>query len=237
MGSNPTLSAKKQCGVPHNNKSAGNNLADLFIGEVDMNNILYTIGYSGYTIDEFLNELKSNMINVLIDVRSSTYSKYYPDYNSSTLENFLSKHDIYYRTYSSEFGARQNNPSFYSSDGILDFEKFSKSEQFQSGVQKIRDSLNKNYKVALMCAEKNPTQCHRAILVSRKFADLGYEIIHLMPDGETKNQKQIENELLNTFFPDRNQLDLFSPPASDEENIIKAYKLQNKKIGYKMEET
>ena len=100
-------------------------------------NCIYTIGYTAFSIDEFIEVINSYGVNCVIDVRSSPFSAYYSDYNKDALENVLKQHNILYRNYQKEFGARQTNPVFYSGD-IVDFEKFIKSEQFMDGVSKVR---------------------------------------------------------------------------------------------------
>lgn len=202
-----------------------------------MNNIIYTIGYTGFSAYEFINVLRDREINVVIDVRSTPYSERYPDYNKENLERVLKSNRIYYRNYIKEFGARQDNRNFYSSEGYLDFEVFSKSEQFLSGVEKIENSVAKGYKIVLLCAEKKPIQCHRTILVARAFHKLGYKVIHLLPDNVTVTHKEIEIQLLNEYFPNRAQIDMFSTDVkTDEEYLNEAYKIQNKKIGYRIED-
>ena len=202
-----------------------------------MNETIYTIGYTGFKLKEFIQELKSKEINVVIDVRSSPYSERYADYNKEKLELELTLNEIYYRNYAKEFGARQENKVFYSADGFLDFEIFRKSEQFLSGVEKIRNSIAKGYKIAFLCAEKNPIQCHRTILVARTFYELGYNVVHLMPNGTSIKHGEIEIQLLNKYFPKRNQIDMFSETImTTDEYLVEAYKLQNWKIGYKMED-
>lgn len=197
---------------------------------------IFTIGYSGFSIEDFIQELINHRINVVIDVRSYAYSERYPDYNKITIEKSLNKEGIYYKNYAKEFGARQDNKSFYSSEGYLDFDVFAKSEQFQNGITKMVNSTEKGYKIAFMCAEKEPIQCHRAILVARAFDKLGFTVIHLMPNGITKDQKAIEKELLKKYFPNINQLSLFDNCMSDEEYINVAYRKQNEQIGYHLEE-
>ena len=201
-----------------------------------MKETIYTIGYTGFSMDEFVQELKSKGINVVIDVRSSPYSERYADYNRDNLESTLVANKIYYRNYIKEFGARQENRTFYSKDGYLDFEIFAKSEQFLSGVEKIKNSIEKGYKIAFLCAEKEPVQCHRTILVARAFYELGYNVIHLKPNGVSINHRDIEVQLLNMYFPKRYQIDMFSTNVkTDEEYLIDAYRMQNQKIGYKIE--
>ena len=202
-----------------------------------MKETIYTIGYTGFSLDEFVQKLKSVGISVVIDVRSSPYSERYADYNRDNLESMLVSNKIYYRNYVKEFGARQENRSFYSEEGYLDFEVFAKSEQFLSGVEKIKNSVAKGYKVAFLCAEKEPVQCHRTILVARAFHKLGYDVVHLKPNNVSLNHCEIETQLLNMYFPNRYQQDIFSTNVkTDEEYLLDAYRMQNRKIGYRIEE-
>lgn len=199
---------------------------------------IFTIGYTGFKIEDFIKELKNKDINVVIDVRSSPYSERYSEYNRENLEKILHLNNIYYRNYKKEFGARQENRAFYSSDGCLDFEIFAKSEQFLSGVEKIKNSIEKGYIIAFLCAENEPIKCHRTILVARSFHELGYNVIHLKPNNVSLKHSDIENQLLDMYYPQRYQIDLFSTnnTKTDEEYLTDAYKIQNKKIGYKLEE-
>jgi uncharacterized protein (DUF488 family) len=84
-----------------------------------MVNEIYTIGYSGYTIDLFLAEIKKHAISAVIDVRSNPHSQYYSHYNKEPLEMLLKNNNIRYRNYAKEFGARQDNREFYSSKAFL----------------------------------------------------------------------------------------------------------------------
>ena len=192
---------------------------------------LYTIGYSGFpNVDDFVHILNEYGIQILIDVRSSPYSAYYSAYNKETISQRLKENKILYFNYAHQFGARQENLSYYK-NGRLDFETFSQSEQFLEGVKSIEKS---NANIAFMCAEKHPSECHRTILVARAFSDRGHEIIHLMPNNETLTQHDIEAELLETYFPNREQRSLFEEEnKSDSEYITDAYRLRNDEIGFK----
>ena len=136
---------------------------------------IYTIGYTAFNINEFIEILKKYNISCVIDVRSSPVSQYYPDYNKDVLERVLKSSGIYYRNYIEEFGARQNDKSYYTKDGYLDFKKFAKSEAFKKGIRKITDSMVQGYTFVLMCAEKDPINCHRNIMVASEFFKIGYE--------------------------------------------------------------
>ena len=202
---------------------------------------LFTIGYSGFPdINDFIKELKYFGIQVLIDVRSVPLaSAYFESYNKDRLSEKLRENGIYYLNFAKQFGARQQNPIYYQKKNkegksILDFELFSKSEQFLDGVLKVERS---KAVIAFMCAEKHPSECHRSILVARAFSDRGHSITHIIPNGVTLSQKDIERELVDKYFKDRLQLSLFAMDNKTEsEYIVEAYKRRNEEIGFKLED-
>lgn len=197
---------------------------------------LYTIGYSGYKLESFFNELKKYAISVVIDVRSTPYSKHHPDYNKENLESSLKANGILYRNYAQEFGAQQKNRAFYSSRGYLDFDIFTKSNGFLSGIEKLCAGMNKGYSFVLMCSEKDPLNCHRTIMVAREFNKSGYNIFHLLPENDKQSQNDIELRMLENYYPNRHQIDLFESQALTNQDMIDlSYKKRNAEIGYFME--
>lgn len=195
---------------------------------------IFTIGYSGFAIENFVETLKKYSINCLIDVRSNPHSAYFKDYDKNNLSRILQKNKIIYRNYANEFGAMQSDKNFFT-DGALDFEKFSSSEQFLSGINKIVKGMELGYKFVLMCAEKNPVNCHRSILIARKFHELGYIVKNILADGNFITQAEVEKILQDKFFPDRNQLSLFEE-ISEAEMIRESYRKQNFEIAYRVED-
>ena len=190
-----------------------------------------TIGYFGFAIEDFIETLKKYAITCLVDVRSLPKSAYYKDYDKKNLSVVLKKNEIIYRNYAKEFGARQTDKKFYT-DGVLDFDKFSASEQFISGVEKIEKGMELGYKFALMCAEKRPETCHRNILIAKKFHELGYIVKNILPGGNFITQEDVEKILLDKYFPDRNQFSLFEE-ISEAEMIRQSYKKQSFEIAYR----
>lgn len=195
---------------------------------------IYTIGYSGFTVENFVKTLLSYKISCLVDVRSLPQSAYFKDFNKENISRKLKRNDILYRHYAREFGARQTDKNFYT-DGILDFSKFNLSTQFLDGVSKLEKGMDLGYTFALMCAEKRPENCHRCILVARKFYQLGYEVRHILDDGSYIDQAAVEKILLNKYFPDKGQISLFGE-LSQEEKINQSYAKKNLEIGYREEE-
>lgn len=189
---------------------------------------IYTIGYTSFpSPDEFLTALKRYNISCVIDVRSyPVASEFYMFYSRSSLEPFLQKNHIIYRNYAKEFGARQENRKYYT-NGCLDFEKFTQSPEFINGTNKLKQGLDLNYQFALMCAEKNPADCHRTIMVSRKLSKQNFEIYHILQNQTLESQKDIDMQLLQKYK--------FEPSffQTQEEQIAEAYRIRNFEIGYK----
>ena len=197
---------------------------------------IFTIGYAGFTVGEFVDALTAHRVGEVFDVRSCPFSHYRPEFDAPAIEKTLAENGIAYRNCAREFGARQEGREFYADEGFMVFGKFAASVQFRDGVNMVLAVMSERVP-ALMCAEKDPVNCHRAILVAREFHNRGCEVVHIMPDGETLTQEDLERELLDMYFPDRRQVDLFTGWRSDDELIADAYRLQNEIIGWRLTES
>lgn len=198
-------------------------------------NEIYTIGHSSYTHEQYLKLLIRYSINCIVDVRSIPYSKYVPQFNREEIKEFLKLNSIYYIFMGKELGARREDKGLYT-NGYLDFEKTSKSMSFIKGIERVKDGVEKGYKIALMCKEKDPIDCHRNILVARQFFKQGFKVTNILENGSIETQEHIEERLLDLYFPERNQVtisDVQNKGNIDKNSFIKqAYILRNKEIGY-----
>lgn len=194
---------------------------------------IFTIGYTAFQIDDFFDVLKKYSINSVIDVRSTPFSKFHSEYNSDVLSKELTKRGLAYRNYKKEFGARQLETKYYPR-GYMDFSLFTKSDVFRSGLNKIVNASGMGYRFVLMCAEKEPVTCHRVIMVAREFHKEGFAVKNILSDGGYYTQEDIEKQLIDMYFPNRDQLSLFDEQLSWEEMVEKGYALQNEKIGYRL---
>ncbi|MCC8107241.1 MAG: DUF488 domain-containing protein [Clostridiales bacterium] len=198
---------------------------------------LFTVGHSVHKPDFFADLLNQYHINYLLDVRSTPYSRYAEWYNRENLSVWLKNLDIHYSFMGKYFGARQPEAELYSPEGYLDFEKVTASERFRIGLENVKKGLAQGNRIAFMCTEKDPIDCHRAIMVARAFELKGMEVEHILPDGSLQSQNELGQRLLQRYFPDRNQLSLFDfqNDISEEEYIKRAYRLRNAEIGYRRE--
>lgn len=199
---------------------------------------IYTIGHSTQTVDEFIGRLRMNNIDCVVDVRSTPYSQYASQFNERDIKNALKNNGIQYIYMGKEFGARRENPDLYDEHGRLDFEKTIKDIDFIEGIKRIEKGLHNGFSIAFMCTEKDPQDCHRCILVARAVQDkLEAEVENILIDGSLRKQSEIEQDLIEKYFPNRSQISLFeSDNMTEEEYIKEAYRRKGKEIAYQLEE-
>ena len=171
-----------------------------------MSDRIYTIGHSTQPVESFIELLKIHNITCVVDVRSVPFSGYASQFNQKELKFSLKKSGIQYIHMGKEFGARREDCALYDEDGSLNFEKTVCSPLFHKGMIRIADGIEKGYRIAFMCTEKEPKDCHRCTLVGKAFADEGYDVEHILSDAKIKSQEEIEEELIELYFPNRMQL-------------------------------
>ena len=199
--------------------------------------VVYTIGHSNHSPEEFLRLLQIHSITCVADVRSIPASKHSPQFNQDVLEAFLNHHHINYQFFGREFGARRTDS--YNQQGQVDFELAVKTDLFQQGVKRINTLLEGN-RMSLMCSEANPLECHRFALVARYFHDQGIEIRHILKDASLATHKHLEKEMINQYLHARKPLladvdELFGTYTS-EDQLRDAYRLKNIEIGYRQQQ-
>ena len=198
---------------------------------------LYSIGHSNQSLDGLLVLLNAHDVNCVIDVRSVPASTYSPQFNQESLKYFLKSHGVQYLHFGDEFGARRTDCLNESEQ--VDFEKAVETPLFQKGVERVMKGLEKGFRIAFMCSEADPLECHRFSLVSRYFYDQGLDVRHILKDGTLASHASLENEMINQFLHSRKyrlpEVDLLFGTYSEEEQRKDAYRLKNKEIGYKPE--
>lgn len=195
---------------------------------------LFTIGHSQHKIEYFMCLLKEHKINYVLDVRSTPYSKHISQYNKENIKRELNRFGIEYYPMGEYFGARSTEDALYSPKGYLDFEKIFHSAKFIKGMENTKLGIEQGNTLALMCLEKDPIDCHRAIMVARAFDIEGIEVNHILDNGKLQTQKQLNERLVDKYFSDRAQLSLFDfeNTLTEEDYIKKAFQKRNMEIGY-----
>lgn len=190
---------------------------------------LFTIGYSPHVLESFLRILKKYKITAVADVRSSPYSQFKPEFNKDKFSEFLVRNGIAYVFLGDFCGARVEDPSCYV-NGKVDYARVAESPKFKEGLKRIINGMD-NFRIALMCAEKDPITCHRTILVCRNLTSKDINIKHILSNGRTEDHKESEQRLLKHFK--LNHPDMF---RSEQQRLNDAYSRQGKKIAYEAAE-
>lgn len=187
----------------------------------------FTIGHSNHTQEYFAELLRRHGMNVVCDVRSQPYSRINPQFNREDLRESLRAHGIRYIFLGSELGARSELPSCYV-NGRVQYDRLAKTARFCSGIDRVLNGAS-SHRLALMCAEKEPLECHRAILVSRRLVERGLEIQHIHADGHLESHASAISRLIQ-------KLGIPEMFLSFEEVCAEAYRLQSEAIAYSMPE-
>lgn len=199
---------------------------------------IYTLGHSNYSFDKLIEILKKYNINCVVDIRAIPYSKYNTQYNKELFHENLKKLGYTYIYMADEFGAKRKTRESYNDEGYADFEKVILEDDFKKGVQRLKIGCDKGYKIVLLAAMQDPIRCPRAILVGRQLVKEGFNVKHIMHEGDLKSQNDLEELLLEKYFDQRNQLTidaLLGNSMSRDDMINESYKLANKEIGYRIE--
>lgn len=174
---------------------------------------LFTIGCSVHSIEDFCKLLKLHLVNCIVDVRSVPFSAFTPQFNKDVLSLRCKDRDIFYVHMGEQFGAQREEKDLYSHDDkgyYVDFSKVAQSKIFRNGIDRIVDGLSKGYNIALMCTEKDPIDCHRAILVARNFALKNVDVRHILFDGTLLTQGELDKRLVQRYEEKKShEIDLF----------------------------
>jgi uncharacterized protein (DUF488 family) len=186
---------------------------------------IYTVGHSTHPWDRFAQLLADHRVSLIADVRSSPYSRFNPQFNRETLARQLSMLEIEYRFMGDQLGARPTDAGCYD-DGRVSYDRLAGTTAFQTGLNSLL-SMEPEHRVCLLCAEKDPLTCHRAVLVAPHLVDRGSRIRHILADGAIETQSQMLIRLRDMLgLP---AVDLFR----DEQAILaEALAIQAKKIAY-----
>lgn len=143
--------------------------------------IIYTIGHSNHPPERFLELLGLHGIESVADVRSHPGSRFNPQFNRGRLERALAAAGMRYVFLGAELGARSADPACYEG-GRVSYRRLAATADFARGLERLAAEAHAA-RVALMCAERDPLECHRTILVARELVHRGRAVAHILADG------------------------------------------------------
>jgi len=193
-----------------------------------MDRHLFSIGHSNRSKEEFVQLLRLHGVNVVCDVRSHPFSRQWPHFNKAELQTWLKDAEIAYVFLGEELGGRPADPTLYDQQGRVSYEKLSLSPNFRRGVERLLNGIRKSFVPALLCAERDPAECHRAILIGRHLSKLGCNIEHILDESSAETQKDLERRLMSNLrvYPDMLR------GETPDSVVNRAYEMQGQRIAY-----
>jgi uncharacterized protein (DUF488 family) len=152
--------------------------------------VIYTIGHSTHTWEEFLKLLATHGIEVVADVRSKPYSRFNPQFNRDALARGLEEAGKRYVFLGKELGGKPQDPDRPLADEVV-WEYIRSRPQFKEGLAKLLEEARQS-KICLLCAEADPARCHRGQLLAPELAAQGVEVRHILADGNLLEHRDIK---------------------------------------------
>ncbi|MGW5050157.1 DUF488 domain-containing protein [Actinokineospora sp. NPDC004072] len=184
-----------------------------------------TVGHSTHEGETFVDLLRAHGVTAVADVRSVPFSRHTPHFNQRSLERGLARSEIKYAFLGKELGARSTDIGCYL-DGRVQYAKLAATAEFASGIERLQEGASRE-RIAIMCTEGEPLDCHRTILVARVLVEAGAAVDHIHPKGDLESHADAMTRLMAKF--DLAEEDLFRTHA---ERLGEALRRQEERIAY-----
>jgi uncharacterized protein (DUF488 family) len=129
--------------------------------------VIYTVGHSTHTIDEFIALLNAWQVEVVADVRTAAGSRRHPQFNADALAASLSASGIAYERMPALGGWRRTtDPSpnaGWRNASFRGYADYMQTPEFTAGLDALIERARGNV-LAVMCAEAVPWRCHRSLI-------------------------------------------------------------------------
>lgn len=184
-----------------------------------------TIGHSTLPYERFLALLRKASVTAVADVRTAPFSRHFPHFNRDVLRDELRQDNVAYVFLGKELGGRPKDERFFC-DGVADYEKMAETADFARGLSRVIEGAKK-YRIAMMCSEHDPLDCHRCLLVGRALHERGVAVRHILSAGQIIDHLQIEDKLM--VMSGKNDFDLFDSPVK---RLAAAYRDRAMKVAF-----
>ena len=188
-------------------------------------NPVFSIGHSDHAAEAFVALLARHGVSAVADVRAAPYSRHHPQFSQAALIATLRAAGLAYVYLGEQLGGLPSARVRGQMRGS-GYAAMAATEAFQEGIVRVGQGRER-HRIALMCAERDPIDCHRALLVGRALAGVGVEVEHILADGATEGHTALERRLLDAAGRGEGG-DLFATPA---ELLALAYLRQEKRAG------
>ena len=184
-----------------------------------------TIGHSTHALGAFIALLQRHHVTAVADVRSAPYSRFNPRFDRDSFADALDAQGIRYVYLGDSLGGRSGDPACYE-DGRIRYDRVATTDSFKRGLARVVHGAAE-YRIALMCAEKEPLDCHRTLLVGRALDQQGVDVAHIHAGGGLESHREAMDRLLDILNLPRE--DLY---RTREELIATAVSRQAERVAY-----
>jgi uncharacterized protein (DUF488 family) len=158
---------------------------------------LHSIGHSNITLEDLLGLLQRHKIEVVADVRTLPRSRYVPHFDAGPLQEALLRQGIRYVPLGEQLGGRPDGDEFYDEQDHVLYGRLARSQMFQAGIDRVVRGA-RNYRIALLCSEEDPSKCHRHLLIGRVLRDRGVALLHIRGDGCIQTEADLDSQRTDT---------------------------------------
>lgn len=155
---------------------------------------IFSIGHGGQSADTLIKQLNRAEILYVIDVRSTPYSRFQPEFSRDPLNSLLQENSLKYVFMGDLLGGRPKDDDCYT-EGKVDYSKVKTKNFFMSGISRLKNARSKGFNICLICSESHPSQCHRAKLVGEALSTESIDVTHILPDGAHQSQRNVILEI------------------------------------------
>ena len=164
---------------------------------------VYTIGHGNQLLSQLIEQLIFHHIQLVVDVRSTPYSKFASQFNRETLQQTLIKSGIQYSFAGSTLGGRPTDPSCYKNgempEGkadylhLVDYPVVIRKPFFIRGLNRLIE-LADGQVTCILCSEIDPNKCHRHHMIGKALVEQGVTVLHIIP-----NSSPVRDQALSTL--------------------------------------
>jgi uncharacterized protein (DUF488 family) len=153
----------------------------------------FTLGHSNHPIETWLNLVRQHGVEVVVDIRSSPYSKYAPQFDKVDIQRSLEDAGFRYLFLGAELGGRPANTAYYDASGHVLYSRLRNDTHFLAAIERLETGMER-FHVALLCGEENPAHCHRRLLIGRVLTERGHTMLHIRGDGRLESDDIVAAE-------------------------------------------
>ena len=150
----------------------------------------FTLGHSNHASETWLALVRQHQIEVVVDTRSSPYSKYAPHFDKELMQRSLEQAGIRYLFLGAELGGRPANPDYYDASGHVLYSRLRDDARFKAAIERLETGMER-FRVALVCGEEDPAHCHRRLLIGRVLTERGHSMLHIRGDGRVETDATV----------------------------------------------